>query len=495
MIDIIDKIDEILKIAADCKIEISPLVGARNRYTAETRALNAQKRLRISVVGRKNSGRTTLLRALGMQNSPPPWDACLFVSDAKSFLNEEDLQLLMEIPPVENLLIVCSKADETNSKRAAVNRGWEVASRFIERDKRPAGADVLRGLKNPYFVSAAAALAGKKFYEDFDVDSGVDAGAAEIKIFSKYKNSETLKRIGGMEELEKALERVRQEKEIKIKLKLDALIFDAHDKTREILESSKRLIEKKIYLLSRYDKERAVSQKAAALATLLDVKKDLDRLFGEIIEDVDYRRDFVINAVKKRADFRLFEKKSSEGYSYIEAGQALESLRKFAELYKNRAQEAVNLSIDSADLKKKLTDVIFKNIGSDLEFYKVLVKNAVEALKTPVIEFETEGALNLISKKFTGEIKNAFDKESLKILTRNCLDALVKKASSEFQTASEDLKRQLTGVKNLFYSELEKNVFLEYDAVIENFAKREKEIQNYLLNLKKLDSVLLRRYN
>lgn len=461
-------------------------------------------------------------------------DVVFFLSKASGFLDKSDIDLLTAQLPqkgVKKLVLICSRYDDgladtiydkgglkeadVDTKIRLKKHAAKTFDKFIEscinRNVSNEFISIVSECKVPIFISSMA-------YNMY-CKSGDTYNAEEMKAYENLNvyeevDKQILKKIGNMEQVKKIFNDVVGEKEVTLQKKSSSFISDTVLEVKNELISMKQTIEKRINLLSNNDREHLLKQKKYISSQINNISANIESIFGELNVKLEQSKAEGLkdlrNATKEyselserigtethcksyqvstssflkpwtwgtsRTEYYTYE----ERYYYLDASDALENVRKFANDATNSIENMFYNSIDISNLKRKLLNVIIQNFdisddNYDPAYFKLLAEKTLNGMELPVIKIDVSLFLNSITSKFSGELRNLMEKSNLKITLANVISQLFDEITKKFVYELTYFKEKLETIKIGFADKLLENINSEFNIVMHQFENKEAEI-------------------
>lgn len=464
-------------------------------------------------------------------------DVVFFLSRSSQFLDKNDVELLYTKLPqkgVKKLVLVCSRVDDAlNDKitdyeslestyictKKLLNKHAkkvysEISNLFKEREVQKELLNILKTLEKPIFMSSMCCNMVKKEQQNYN--------ESENNIFENlnYHNDVTLEilnEIGNFSEIERLLHKVTLKKEEILISKSKTFISDLEQELSNILNNIINTFQKRIDFLKNINKADLELQKSNMISQTNNISANLDEAFSQLYTLIDENKIETLEELNNSKDksYELKEKASkkekiqtdlvsiskwfnpntwgkkqeteietTEVYSYLDPNDALNQLKTYANLCSDTIENTFTSSLEIEKLRQKLLEVVVLNhdtadINYDPFFFKLIVSKTLDSLTLPIINVNITSLLNIVSTKFTGEVRNTNDMISLRILLVVCVNSFIKDLEDTFFNEIDIFKQQLNELKEDFYSKLLENVIKEYDLILLHYSDRENKVENY----------------
>lgn len=170
-------------------------------------------------------------------------------------------------------------------------------------------------------------------------------------------------------------------------------------------------------------------------------------------------------------------------YKYVDASDALENLRRFAAEAQQQADEKMEDGMDLGQMKNRLLRAIVSNLDAgsadfNPDHMRLIVQETLNRIELPVFQVSIESAADEIASSFTGEVRDAGDRDSLKRLLGRSLDELVKALINQVSEEVQKFRSQMMDLQDSFVDTLLEGVNKEFDEISRQMADKEKSIES-----------------
>ena len=520
----------------ELKEELNDYVGENGRYTpvvkSVTLRVNQEELEEISIVDTPGLYDPVISRSYKTKKFMELCDVVFFLSKTGSFLDANDLELLMSHLPqkgVKKLILLGSRFDDgirdiiwkeeslssaistLNNKLGAYTdrmlQGYKKNNYFIHED-------VMKQIEKPLFISSVCYNMGKKDKKDYTEQ--------EQKIYCDLSmkgevSKEELIRIGNIDALRELFEDVIDEKDTLLDEKAKNFVPTAVEELKGELVRTKKISERRIVQLNRYDREQILEQKKAFLTQINGINSDLEEVFGNWCVKIEsnksqgirelrgYYRDY-LQLTEKEGIKTHFETKSTstakwflpwtwgntmkevysydERYRYIDASDALENIRNFANDASVCIEETFRKSYDLAYTKREILNTIINHFDVTDEnytptYYKMLVEKILNQITLPVVNIDTSNYVSSLTTQFFGEIRDNATRTDLKRVLTNAVSDLFADICHSFEKEIADYKDRVEQIKEEFSGKLLQDINKELNTVLAHFEDKEEEIKRY----------------
>lgn len=475
-------------------------------------------------------------------------DVVFFLSRASQFLDQSDIQLLTAQLPqkgVQKLVLIASKYDsgiadtifdcdtieeaDVDTKRRLkkqANKCFnEVIDRYKERKEKEGIVRILEECKTPIFISSMTYNMSKKQIEDYNEE---EQNVYENLNYTDEIDNDWLNKIGNIDEVKAIFEEVVEEKEKTLIQKANTFIPNVKNELKIELNNILDTVNKRINLLSDNDKNELENKKKSMQHQINNIKSELEDLFGDLnitmeknrLEGVGELRDIsreyssisektgtITHVETYRVSTSVWYKPSTWGtsrpesycyqeqYSYLDASDALENIRNFANESITTIEKTFDKAVNLSDLKRKLLNIVVDQFDTadenyDAGYFKMLAQKTINDINFPIIKIDVQDYLNEISSKFSGEVTNSSDKSNLKMILGNTISKLLDVITDRFSDEVQSMKINLDNIKSSFADNLLKNIEDEFNIILQQCENKEAEIKNNKEFVKLVEGVL-----
>lgn len=475
-------------------------------------------------------------------------DVVFFLSRASQFLDQSDIQLLTAQLPqkgVQKLVLIASKYDsgiadtifdcdtieeaDVDTKRRLkkqANKCFnEVIDRYKERKEKEGIVRILEECKTPIFISSMAYNMSKKQIDDYNEE---EQNVYENLNYTDEIDNDWLNKIGNIDEVKAIFEEVVEEKEKTLIQKANTFIPNVKNELKIELNNILDTVNKRINLLSDNDKNELENKKKSMQHQINNIKAELEGLFGDLnitmeknrLEGVGELREIsreyssisektgtIIHVETYRVSTSVWYKPSTWGtsrpesycyeeqYSYLDAYDALENIRNFANESINTIEKTFDKAVNLSDLKRRLLNIVVDQFDTadenyDAGYFKMLAQKTINDINFPIIKIDVQDYLNEISSKFSGEVTNSSDKSNLKMILGNTISKLLDVITDKFSDEVQSMKANLNNIKASFADNLLKNIEDEFNIILQQCENKEAEIKNNKEFVKLVEGIL-----
>lgn len=172
----------------------------------------------------------------------------------------------------------------------------------------------------------------------------------------------------------------------------------------------------------------------------------------------------------------------TRSYSYLDVNDALENIRHFRLEASSSIERAFADSIELKSLKQQLLRVVVDNFDPSAEdydpiYFRLLAERALNNIELPVIHINVDSYLNNLAGKWSGEVRDASDRNALQSALAHAISQLFDTISACFTEEVPRLKSHLDTIRDDFGSDLLRNMNTEYEKLQESCADKERSIE------------------
>lgn len=518
------------------KETLNDYVGENGFYTPVVKSvilkINQEELKEISIVDTPGLYDPVISRSYKTKKFMELCDVVFFLSKSSSFLDSNDLELLTSHLPqkgVKRLVLLGSRFDDAirdviwkksslKEAKAEVEQKLKVyTGKMLKSYKNNnffVHEEVIKQIENPVFISSVCYNMGKKDRADYNEQ--------ERKILKDLSqkgdiSANELVELGNIDYLQELFEEVVDDKDLLLEEKSKTFVPTAMEELRAVLNRTCKMTERRILQLNRYDREQILEQKKAFLTQINGINSDLESIFGNwcvkietnkanaIREIRGYYRDYLL-LTEKEGIKTHFETRSvsiakwflpwtwgnterevysyDERYKYIDASDALENVRNFANDASVCIEDTFNKSYNLAYTKRELLNTIIAHFDVTDEnytptYYKMLVERILNQVTLPVVNLDVTGYINSLTNQFYGEIRDNATRTELKRVLTEAISELFNDICRSFEEKIATYKERVEQIKQEFSKQLLEDMNKDLSIVLEKFENKEKEIKRY----------------
>lgn len=469
-------------------------------------------------------------------------DVVFFLSRASQFLDQSDLSLLTEQLPqggVKHMVLVAGQYDsvimddgynrnsleecETNVQKRITRRAQEELGKLADQREqagRHKNAELLRGLTTP-ILSSTFAHGFAEWTQDQWGDSmkHVHQELTELadNEWNGYQITQTdWQRIGNFKELSDAFNAAKADKSKLIQAQREGILPDAQTLLKDKLDALMKTVEQTIHILNTGDIAKLAEQEKACEGRITKLSSKLQGMIGQHKDQITKTsRDIVLDLerdIQKHDQLRTrtgtetetesysvstskwynpFSWGSSEtryrtitvNYEYISASDAIEQLGHYAQNSRLDIQQHFNKLLDQKKFKTELRRTLLDELQtSSTDFdpaqFRATLENAIQRVELPELNLQIGDPTQLISQKFSGEIRTG-QMDELKRQFRNALNDVFHLLSERFNAASKQLLDKMTHIQQNIQQDLTASVREELEKVRADFNDKQKTLDEY----------------
>jgi hypothetical protein len=473
-------------------------------------------------------------RAKRTKNFLETCDVVFFLSRSSQFLDKSDVEILSNILPkkgVKKLVLICSRFDDaltdilpdcdsfeeaaSTAKHLlrihAKSTSMQLVNQFRKNNAPRDTISILKSLEGPIFISSKAHVMSKKAVGSYSYSEHL---VYKNLNYFKNINQQVLYSIGNFNEIDRAFSEVARQKEITLQKKLSSFIPDTTLAIKLELENIKNIYFVRMNLLTFYSEADIQLQKKAMLDKTNIIKSDLDNFFDDFCDYIGQNKEVTIKTLERinesppalneqeldesfiasqeGGDFKWFNpltwpKKNprtiliEQKYTYIPVSEALDKIKSYAHKYRDTLDNRIENIVDVSSLKHKMLSTVLENHNiSDENFdplyYKFLVKKTLDSLSFPSLDINLDPILKIITEKFTGDVRNTSDKNSIRILFSYCIRTFYNESYNKLDYEINNFQNQLLELKGQFYKALCQNIESEFDSLLKKYQDKDGEL-------------------
>lgn len=463
-------------------------------------------------------------------------DVVFFLTTGDQALDAEDVDLLKAQLPgqgVGEIILLDSKFDgalldasyDYDSLEEAYEKEKEKFTACAEKtfghyadEESEAGhmerAALMRSCMKPLFLSSLMHRMAQKEESQYSEE--------ERHVFENLDEAngdmtpEMVAKIGDMAPIEKAFRNVIAHKDEKLAKSLQTMIPAFQENIRNVIHGMAEKAHQDLIILENKDKNNLAKQKKAMEDQILKVRGDVGDQFSQTLADLEHAKIAVVGELHsisakwgslqdktgteehvghyRVSDSCLFNPLSwgrshvetytyTTSYKYVDASDALENLRRFAAEAQQQADEKMEDGMDLGQMKNRLLRAIVSNLDAgsadfNPDHMRLIVQETLNRIELPVFQVSIESAADEIASSFTGEVRDAGDRDSLKRLLGRSLDELVKALINQVSEEVQKFRSQMMDLQDSFVDTLLEGVNKEFDEISRQMADKEKSIES-----------------
>ncbi|MDD6207026.1 MAG: dynamin family protein [Clostridiales bacterium] len=516
--------------------ELNEYVGENGKYTPLVKSVSVtidrEELEDISIVDTPGLNDPIVSRTDKTRQFMELCDVVFFLSKSTGFLDTDDVDLLVSQLPqkgVKRMVLVCTRMDDglrdimwekDSVKTAYADMKKKLVSytdETLENYKKThyfMHSNVIDQCKEPVFVSVHAYNMSKK--------TPMQYSPKEQKLFEDLNrhgeiNAEFLKELGNMDQIKAIYQDVIAHKDDMLLEKANSFVPNAEEELKTQLIRLQKLAEKRSSQLKRFDREEIVEQKNQYTEQVNKINMKLEEIFGEWCMKVEnnktqalrdlrgYYRDYLQLNEKEGSTTHFETSKVSnakwfmpwtwgstvrevysydEKYKYIDASDAIENIRNFANDAATCIEDTFNRSFDIAATKRQLLNTVIENFDVADEnftpsYYKLLVEKTLNSIEMPMIKIDVSNFVSGVAAQFFGEVRDNAKRTDLKNTLSTVIGELFDQICNIFESEVGSFKAKVEEMKQTFSNELLHDIIDELNIVLEKYENKEKEIEDY----------------
>lgn len=475
-------------------------------------------------------------------------DVVFFLSRASQFVDVSDMNLLsLQLPQkgVKRLVLIASRYDEVLTdclydignldeadKDAKVRLKKQARKTFEKKidDLTKSGipkavTDVIADCKEPVYVSAMLHNMYHKSREDYDdYECLVYTNLSEFEDLTK----EQMLSIGNIESVKRLFEEVVAGKEDMLDKKAASFIPNTMMELKHVLCGIKQKAESHVKLLATHDKEELFEKKKVLGDKINGIKAEIEQLFGELQIKLDKNKNEAVKDLRNKSNEygALQDKQGSmaktgtrtvstskwynpfswgtsstyaytyyEHYNYLEASDALENLRQYANQSANLVEDVFNNALNIAEMKRKCLTIVINNMDSsedtyDASYFRLMTEKTLNEMVLPIINIDVSKYIDELSSKFSGEVTRSSEKEALKKLLGHAISELYEYIVTELLNELTKFRANISTTKDGFAEKLLENINADFLIILEQFKNKEEEIGKESVLIQEVEKML-----
>lgn len=522
--------------------KLTPLVKSVKLY------MNKEELKEISIVDTPGLNDPIISRTDKTKQFIEMCDVVFFLSKSVPFLEAHEMELLTSQLPqkgVQRIVLIASQQDSAiidtlwdcdtleeayiDVQKKLKKRAKTEFNKIIDSYKTTINKEnivkVLNECKEPIIVSSMTYNMSKKQIEDYNEE---EQNVYENLNYTDEIDNDWLNKIGNIDEVKAIFEEVVEEKEKTLIQKANTFIPNVKNELKIELNNILDTVNKRINLLSDNDKNELENKKKSMQHQINNIKAELEGLFGDLnitmeknrLEGVGELREIsreyssisektgtITHVETYRVSTSVWYKPSTWGtsrpesycyeeqYSYLDASDALENIRNFANESITTIEKTFDKAVNLSDLKRRLLNIVVDQFDTadenyDAGYFKMLAQKTINDINFPIIKIDVQDYLNEISSKFSGEVTNSSDKSNLKMILGNTISKLLDVITDKFSDEVQSMKANLNNIKAGFADNLLKNIEDEFNIILQQCENKEAEIKNNKEFVKLVEDIL-----
>lgn len=540
--EIIDMPDE-----AQMESVLDTYVGANGQLTpivkSVTLCINRPELEGLSIVDTPGTNDPIVSRTQATKDFLAECDVVFFLTKA---LDNQDVNLLQTQLPgqgVGDIRLIASKfddivldaADSQNSLEEVILAEKEKFQHNVEKiftehaeeyakSGRTEFGKLMHSCTHPFFLSSLMHRMAKKTRERYTpLEENV---FEELDYYHGDMSPELVAKLGDMTAIEKEFQDIAAHKDEKLAASLQQTLPTFKRNLQTVLENLLKKARQHRLTLESHDQKEILVQKQAIADQILKLKGHVGDQFSQVMCDMESAKVALVGELHSLASNRdvLVERSGTEThtktrtvsdshllkpwtwfssheetytydthYKYIATSDALESLRRYGHQIQQTTDQRMADSIDLKGLKGHLLQAIVNNMDtSSTDFnpdqLRLIVQDTLNQIELPVFQVSLDKYINDITDRFSGEVRDANDREQLKQIVSQGASDLIGALSQQIAAEVKSFKEKLGQLQEQFVDILLKDVNAEFENLEKQAAEKEKSIEE----LKAYENLLLK---
>ena len=464
-------------------------------------------------------------------------DVVFFLTTASQALDRQDIDLLKTQLPgqgVGDIRLIASRFDEAvldasydkDSLREVIasekQKFQKNAARLFEgyadeymKQGRTELGKLMQACTTPYFQSSLMhRMIGKRIEQYTEQERNTYENLNDA---NGDMTPELVRTLGDMSDIEAEFREMIAHKDEKLALILKNMIPGLDARIREDITLMAARAKERRVVLESHDQKEILAQKKEMGDRILDAKSHVAECFGQIMFDMEQVKSAIVSELHSISANRdsLVERTGTETrtgvrtvsescwykfwngfkterdvfytyeahYKYINVSDALENVRKQAHYMQEATDSRMADCIDLKGLKGKLLSTIVDHMDTDsLEFnsnqLRLIVQETLNKVEIPIFRVSLEDAIVKITDRFSGEVRNDGDRETLKQMVSRASDDLVDALIRQITSGVSEFKGKIEGLQRQFIDVLLQEVNAEFENLGKQAAEKEKSIRD-----------------
>lgn len=522
-------------------------VGANGQLTpivkSVTLCINRPELEGLSIVDTPGTNDPIVSRTQATKDFLAECDVVFFLTKA---LDNQDVNLLQTQLPgqgVGDIRLIASKfddvvldaADSQNSLEEVILAEKEKFQHNVEKiftehaeeyakSGRTEFGKLMHSCTHPFFLSSLMHRMAKKTRERYTpLEENV---FEELDYYHGDMSPELVAKLGDMTAIEKEFQDIAAHKDEKLATSLQQTLPTFKRNLQTVLENLLKKARQHRLTLESHDQKEILVQKQAIADQILKLKGHVGDQFSQVMCDMESAKVALVGELHSLASNRdvLVERSGTEThtktrtvsdshllkpwtwfssheetytydthYKYIATSDALESLRRYGHQIQQTTDQRMADSIDLKGLKGHLLQAIVNNMDtSSTDFnpdqLRLIVQDTLNQIELPVFQVSLDKYINDITDRFSGEVRDANDREQLKQIVSQGASDLIGALSQQIAAEVKSFKEKLGQLQEQFVDILLKDVNAEFENLEKQAAEKEKSIEE----LKAYENLLLK---
>ena len=522
-------------------------VGANGQLTpivkSVTLCINRPELEGLSIVDTPGTNDPIVSRTQATKDFLAECDVVFFLTKA---LDNQDVNLLQTQLPgqgVGDIRLIASKfddvvldaADSQNSLEEVILAEKEKFQHNVEKiftehaeeyakSGRTEFGKLMHSCTHPFFLSSLMHRMAKKTRERYTpLEENV---FEELDYYHGDMSPELVAKLGDMTAIEKEFQDIAAHKDEKLAASLQQTLPTFKRNLQTVLENLLKKARQHRLTLESHDQKEILVQKQAIADQILKLKGHVGDQFSQVMCDMESAKVALVGELHSLASNRdvLVERSGTEThtktrtvsdshllkpwtwfssheetytydthYKYIATSDAFESLRRYGHQIQQTTDQRMADSIDLKGLKGHLLQAIVNNMDtSSTDFnpdqLRLIVQDTLNQIELPVFQVSLDKYINDITDRFSGEVRDANDREQLKQIVSQGASDLIGALSQQIAAEVKSFKEKLGQLQEQFVDILLKDVNAEFENLEKQAAEKEKSIEE----LKAYENLLLK---
>lgn len=522
-------------------------VGANGQLTpivkSVTLCINRPELEGLSIVDTPGTNDPIVSRTQATKDFLAECDVVFFLTKA---LDNQDVNLLQTQLPgqgVGDIRLIASKfddvvldaADSQNSLEEVILAEKEKFQHNVEKiftehaeeyakSGRTEFGKLMHSCTHPFFLSSLMHRMAKKTRERYTpLEENV---FEELDYYHGDMSPELVAKLGDMTAIEKEFQDIAAHKDEKLAASLQQTLPTFKRNLQTVLENLLKKARQHRLTLESHDQKEILVQKQAIADQILKLKGHVGDQFSQVMCDMESAKVALVGELHSLASNRdvLVERSGTEThtktrtvsdshllkpwtwfssheetytydthYKYIATSDALESLRRYAHQIQQTTDNRMADSIDLKGLKGHLLQAIVNNMDTSStdfnpDLLRLIVQDTLNQIELPVFQVSLDKYINDITDRFSGEVRDANDREQLKQIVSQGASDLIGALSQQIAAEVKSFKEKLGQLQEQFVDILLKDVNAELENLEKQAAEKEKSIEE----LKAYENLLLK---
>ena len=514
-------------------------VGANGKVTpivkSVTLCINRPELEGLSIVDTPGTNDPIVSRTQTTKDFLAECDVVFFLTVASQALDRQDIDLLQTQLPgqgVGDIRLIASKFDDAvldasydydnleevilAEKEKFQRRAEGDFTRYAEeytQSGKPELGKLMYSCTHPFFLSSLMHRMAQKTREQYtpleeNTFENLDDANGDM-------SPELVAKLGDMTAIEKEFQDIAAHKDEKLAASLQQMLPTMQGNIQTVLTELLHRARQNRQTLESHDQKEILSQKQAMADQIMKLKGHVGDQFNQVMCDMESAKVALVGELHSLASNRdmLVERSGTEThtktrrvsdshwynpfswgrshketytydthYKYIATSDALESLRRYGHQIQQTTDQRMADSIDLNGLKKKLLEAIVNHMDTGSTDFnpdqlRLIVQDTLNQIELPVFQVSLDDYLTNITDHFSGEVRDANDREALKQIVSKDASDLITVLSQQIVAEVKSFKEKLGQLQEQFVDILLKDVNAEFENLEKQAAEKEKSIQ------------------